>query len=538
MALVETLIVDIAASWVRMFAALLLSILFSIYVGIAAATDQKKERVILPLLDILQTIPILGFFPIVIYLVVLLVPGFVGVNIAVIFLIFTSMVWNISFGVYEAVKSIPTEIIELAKLNHFSGYKLYSTIYIPAAMPRIAYQTVISWSVGLFYLVTSEIFSTGSANFSVTNGIGVGISQLAANGNTYAYALALVLFIIAVILTRMFFLQPLSVFAEQHSFREDTTRKRSRVLDFYIYAWARIKRWLRPFVIIVRSSRVFLNKSRGSYKFLEKSVRRYITSPTERFKMGTRATILVIAVLIIALWYAAFSIGLTQYLPTVLSALGYSFARVWIVYIICACISVPLGIYIGLSHRLFEPALSTLQVISAIPATILLPAIVAIFVNIPSGGELAAVIVIFLAMIWYILFSVISGVRTIPEQMFELKKMMHMKKVDAWRNIYIPAILPSFITGSITAIGGAWNSLIVAEYFTVQSGGNQLVLTQVNTGIGKLIDFAITPPSGVQPNLYLAIMALAAMVIMVIAINRFFWQRIYNRITSKYRIGG
>ncbi len=537
MSLIATLIVDIAASWARMFAALILSILFSIYIGIKAATNPKLEKIILPSLDILQTIPILGFFPIVIYLVVLALPGFWGVNAAVVFLIFTSMVWNISFGVYEAVKSIPQEIIELAKLNHFNGFKLYSTIYIPASLPRIAYQSVISWSVGLFYLVTSEIFATGTSQFQVGHGIGVAISQLAASSNTGAYILALVLFIIAVILTRIFFLQPLSVFAERHSFKEETTRKRSRILNFYSYVYLKLHRITYPFILLIKYSKLFISGGSKGYAFVGKSVRRYIISPAERIRISNTLTIFLIIVGVLAIVLDATAIGITQYLPQVLVALGYSFIRVWGTYLICAAIAVPLGVYIGLSNKLFEPALSSLQVISAIPATILLPAIVAILIAAPFAGEAVAFVVIFLAMIWYILFSVISGVRTIPAQMFELKKMLGLSEAQAWKNIYLPAILPSFITGSITAIGGAWNSLIVAEYFTVTSGANSVVLTQVGSGIGKLIDFSVAPPAPMQANLYLTIMAIAAMVIMVVAINRFFWQRIYNRITTKYKIG-
>ena len=144
LSVLPSIVLDIAASWLRMFIALFVSILFSIAVGIAAATNKRMEKVILPSLDILQTIPILGFFPVVIYLIVMLMPNFIGINIAVVFLIFTSMVWNISFGVYESVKSIPSEFEELMAINHFSKMKKITKLYIPASMPRIAYQSMIS----------------------------------------------------------------------------------------------------------------------------------------------------------------------------------------------------------------------------------------------------------------------------------------------------------------------------------------------------------------------------------------------------------
>jgi NitT/TauT family transport system permease protein len=169
-------------------------------------------------------------------------------------------------------------------------------------------------------------------------------------------------------------------------------------------------------------------------------------------------------------------------------------------------------------------------VLSAIPATILLPVIVAALYQLPFRNELVALSIIFIAMIWYLMFSIISGMRTLPTQLLELKNMLRLKWTSAWKNIYIPAVLPSFITGSITAIGGAWNSLIVAEYFSIEINGKANVMTQVGTGIGKVIDIAVF-----QGNLQLTILALIAMTTMVIIINRLVWQRAYNHVTQKYR---
>ena len=165
------LVVDLLYSWGRMLVALGLSIVFSVFVGIAAATSKRAEAVVLPAIDVLQTVPILAFFPVVIYLIAPL--GYIGLNAAVVLLIFTSMAWNITFGVYEAVKSIPADMLEIARISHLSKFQMIRSIYAPAAMPRIAYQSSLSWSIGLFYLVTSEIFSAGSKNFAVTYGIGV-----------------------------------------------------------------------------------------------------------------------------------------------------------------------------------------------------------------------------------------------------------------------------------------------------------------------------------------------------------------------------
>ncbi len=541
MSFVSQLLIDLAASWLRLLIALAFSILFSIVIGIAAATNRALERIILPLLDIFQTIPILGFFPIVIFLVVSVIPGAIGINLAVISLIFTSMVWNISFGVYEAVKSIPDEVLELASLNHFTFMERVRRMYIPASIPRIAYQSMISFSIGLFYLATSEIFSTGSANFAVKYGIGVEIANLAATmAPVSQYALAIISFIIAVILTRELIIEPFSIYSEKFSLSETNLEiESSPILKFY-------RKISAPFVSMLKKimppsqtkskKREITPAAAPLFKgstIISAGARKHQNLHIYEIKKhrGFRHVYAVIILLLLVLaLIILFHIGELSTEISVLYALGASFLRVWFIYLISVLIAVPMGIKVALSKRWFKPSMALLQVLSAIPATILLPAMIVLLAGFPFFGEDVALSVIFIAMVWYILFSVVSGMRTIPESLFEVEKINRLTWKQRWIKIYIPASLPSFVTGSITAIGGAWNSLIVAEYFTVQAVQNTRVLSQVSIGIGKLIDIAVF--SG---NLTMMAFAIISMTIMVIAINRLFWQKIYNRVTSRYR---
>src|SRR3989441_2272629 len=181
-----------------MLIALALSILFSLAVGIFAARNKRAESVVIPLLDVFQSIPILGFFPVVILGVVAVIPGQLGVNLAVIFLIFTSMSWNIAFGVYEAVKAIPQDYIDLSNMSNASAISRVLTLYIPSSLSRIAYNSQTSWAVGLFYLVASEIFSLGGQKFHVTHGIGVAIINFL-NAQEYGgYAYSIISLLVAV----------------------------------------------------------------------------------------------------------------------------------------------------------------------------------------------------------------------------------------------------------------------------------------------------------------------------------------------------
>jgi NitT/TauT family transport system permease protein len=544
------LVLDLLASWGRMFVALAFSIAFSVAVGVTAATNKQAEKILIPVIDVLQTIPILAFFPVVISLFVVLIPGMIGVNSAVIFLIFTSMAWNITFGVYEAVKSIPDELVEVARINHLSNFQMLKSIYAPAAMPRIAYQSAISWSVGLFYLVTSEIFSTGSNNFAVTYGIGVEIAHLVLMQNAVSYAIAILFFIIAVLLTRWLFLQPLSIYSERFSFKEEQrASKRSRVIAFYSgigrslekSAHAIISKIERFFSLLGRSVEMRMPVAvRIEFKDRGEGKKRELPSTIDESaaKTGISAgavTAVIVAAFIAISAFVVVSTDSYSFVPDLLEALCLSFLRVWGMYIVCAAISIPLGIKVARSAKSYETVFAVLQVAASIPATILLPLIVVLLIMMPFGNELTALAIIFIAMIWYVLFSVIAGMRTIPEQFDELLGIYKVGWVQAWREVYIPAILPSFVTGSITAIGGAWNALIVAEYFEVGS----TVLTQVGSrtdliglsGIGKMLDLATF-----QGNLAHMFLAVAAMVVMVMVINRLFWQRIYRHVTLKYRI--
>ena len=203
--LIAKLLVDTGYSWIRMGLALVLSIVFSWIVGVAAARNKTANMIIIPVLDVLQSVPILAFFPVVLVVFVAYFPGWVGINLAVIFLIFTSMSWNIAFAVYEAVLSIPQEYLDLASMEKLSTWKKLTQLYIPASWSKVAFNSVVSWSVGLFYLIASETFSLGTKNYQVSHGIGVDIARYSSLGQWGSYAAALGVLIFVVILTRFFF---------------------------------------------------------------------------------------------------------------------------------------------------------------------------------------------------------------------------------------------------------------------------------------------------------------------------------------------
>jgi NitT/TauT family transport system permease protein len=504
-----------------MILALGLSIVFALFVGILAARNRRAESVILPLLDIFQSIPVLGFFPFVIAAVYGAFPDFVGANLAVIILIFTSMSWNIAFGVYEAVKAIPQDYIDLLDVSRAGPWERVKSLYIPASMSRIAYNTQISWAVGLFFLVASEIISLGTKNVPIQYGIGVAVESFTGPPFEFGnYALLVAGIIVAVVAWRFLFLREFALWSERFKMMEEP-RETHKDPIMRAYSWINSRGVSKLFL---------LTQGRGVTRF---------TSAISRFGRGLKYALAIFGgVLLLLILTAAASSGPLQLgaLPsfgsiasteaTVLVALAYSFVRVWYVVAICVGIGLPMGVVISLNFKLYDTVSPLLEVISSIPAPILLPLIVLIPL-VGTNPEAVAGIVIFLSVFWYIVFNVMAGVRTLPADMKDLPRAFKVGRAASWRDVYVPSALTALVTGAITAVGGAWNALIIAEYF--QPDPTKPAITQVGIGIGKTITVATE-----QGNLELLFLAVVSMTVLIVVFNLTVWRRLYHRVTKKY----
>jgi NitT/TauT family transport system permease protein len=209
----------------------------------------------------------------------------------------------------------------------------------------------------------------------------------------------------------------------------------------------------------------------------------------------------------------------------VLVGLAYSFVRVWYVYVVSVAVGLPLGIAIASHSKLYQAGSPIIQIISAIPAVALLPPIAIFMTTLPLSGELTAAIIIFLGTIWYIIFNVIAGIRSIPSEIFEVSKLMGLKGWAYWKDVLIPAALPSFVTGSITGVGAAWNTLMVAEYFSVSGS----VTTRVANGVGVLLNVATN-----NGDLLLMGLTIFSMSALIVAVNLLFWRRLYKYTTKRF----
>ena len=520
-ALIITLVVDTAFSWARMFIALGLSVVVGLFFGIYAARSSRAERVLMPIFDILQTVPILAFFPFAIYVVVTFLPGLVGINVAVIFLIVTSMVWNIGFGVYEAVKTVPVGLVEMARIYGLNKLDQLRKIFIPASMQRVVGQSILSWSIGLFYLVTSEIFSIGSgSHYAVRYGIGVALLNLAVSGNIAYYLVGIGVFVLFVVATRFLFFRPLERYFGRY---EGEAAKKTR--EGGVQRMLRIPSEIKD-ELFSRISRetVHLFPKRLTGEGAEKSA-----VPAKG--QGRRLQYIVIAALValVALFLIANgTLRQDEYLS--ITAFAATFARIWLAFGLMLVVAVPLCVYLVFMTRRSGAFITGFQVLASIPATILLPLIVSLLVNKPFHNEIVAFTIFFLSGIWYVVFSILASSRGIPSYVGEVRRVFQVKGKNAFKNIYVKALVPGIITGAITGLAAEWNASIVAEYFTTSGIGSGSLISSVNLGFGKLLDLALQ-----NGNVLLMGIALLNLVVIVVVINRLLWKRLYGGVSKIYR---
>ncbi len=533
-AILITVIIDALYSWARMFIALGISIALAILFGVWAATSRAAERIILPVMDVLQTIPILAFFPFVLIIFVEYIPALtglpqiLGINIAVIFLIITSMLWNIIFGVYESIRTVPAEFLEVARLYRMNLWQKLKRIYIPASLPRIVQQSILSWSIGLFYLVTSEIFSYGTTTCcKVINGIGaflVAYSPTVPPYNTGPYLLGIAVFIIFVVLTRFLFFKPLEDYASRYT-RASTKAPTLLTRPGTFVSWFSRNLVTRPITTIRNVATPQLGGPPKKPLPIEEA-------PAKKRKpMGRWVYYLAaLALLSVLFTYAAvIKSAIFTYEYEVLYALIFSFARVWIAFGVITALVLPLCVYLVFISKHSSRYLLFFQVLSSIPGTVLLPGVALLLATVPFHAEFVAFIIFLLAGIWYPLFSIIGSTKTISPSILEVKNLFKVKGAAAWKNFYLKAMMPGFITGALTGIAAEWNASIVAECFTTNGVGAGTSISCVGDGIGKLLDSTVT-----TGNTTLLLVALLNIVVMILLINTFVWKRRYRALSKIY----
>ena len=528
-----TATVDVSYSFLRMSAAYLLSLAFALSYGYYAAVHRTGERVMIPILDILQSVPILGFFPVVVLVLYSLQPAGFGPNLASVVLIFTSMSWNMVFGVYESLKTVPSDLREAADTFGLRGWLRFRRLLFPATVNRLVYNSVLSWTGGWFFLVEAEIFTT---NGSALAGIGSFLSFAASGHNAPKFLAGLIVLVIVIAVLDFALWRPLGRWAER--FRYDQAPSGESGLLSVVGTSGRFR---RAAAYVTRGVRSGVSRISTPLVQLAAITVRPGRQPSRRrqsviYHLSLGTILVLVWLMLIAIVVAVYTVFSGTILPSVRAqmlelplAVAASGARLVAAYALCLAISLPLAVWMARGPSARRVGLPIVEVVASFPATALFPVIIFELVPVISP-EGASVLMLMTGMIWYLFFNLLSGIRSIPPDLEEAARSFGLKGRKFLRRVLVPGSFTALITGSITAFGGGWNTLIVAEYLKVGTGPSLSVL-----GVGQLIDLGYAEAQTGAGGYPLMVSALFALIATVIAVNELIWKPLYRRAVERYR---
>ena len=504
-------------STTRMVLAYLLSLVFAITFGATAATNKRAAVIMLPLLDVLQSVPILGFFPAALVFFVVTFQGSpVGIELAVTFLIFTSMAWNMAFGVYESLTTIPVDLEAAAASFGLRGMLRFRLLALPAAIPKLVYNSILSWSNGWFFLVASETFTAFGGTYT-RPGLGSFITNAGIAGDATGIALGIGVLAAVVLALDTFVWRPLGVWSEPY--------ERFRWLPRFPRLRRTFRTAIQPVVTKYHRASARLDRTYSAHPQVLRDIR-YVDLA---MFVAILALVVVVGVLGLARLFLSRLPDAAAELPR---AAASSFIRLGLAYGIALAWTIPMAAWIGRSPRGSRYITPVLEVAASLPATALLPIIVgfALIVTASLGpaAELSAILIALFSMQWYLLFNLIAGVRGIPEDLEEAARSFGLRGRAYWRRVLLPAMVPSLLTGSITAWGAGWNALIVSEYIPFLSPPPHV------SGLGYLLDIATFRKP--LPDNEMNLLTILTMIVIVLAMNKLLWRPLYKRAAVKYRV--
>ncbi|WP_327139094.1 ABC transporter permease [Nocardia sp. NBC_01327] len=509
-----------ARSLLRMFLALGLSIVFTFVFATAAARLPRAEKVMLPALDILQSVPILGFLSVTVTGFIALFPGStLGLEAASIFAIFTSQAWNMAFAFHHSLISQPRELDEAARNLRLSRWQRFWRLDVPSGMFPLVWNAMMSFGGGWFFLTAAEAISVNNREYALP-GIGSYVASAAAQSNTGKVLLAIVAMIVMVVGLNVLFWRPITVWVERFRFEDSKSAQAPRSLVLNL---------LRRSHIMVLLGRVFgplvypIDRMMRVFGLAEHQL--YV--PEKRRRANDLVFTVIVSVALAAgcflmLRYIRSTVGFEELAHA--AGLGaITLLRVIVVLLFATVIWVPVGVWIGLNPKVSRIAQPIVQVLASFPANFLFPLVGAVLLATSASLQWAGIVLMALGAQWYILFNVIAGASAVPNDLREAATSLRLPRTLWWRRLILPAIFPSFVTGAITAAGGAWNAAIVAE--VVKFGDTTLTAT----GLGSYIADATSVGDG--PRILVGVLIMSAY---VVGLNRLFWRRLYTLAQRRY----
>jgi NitT/TauT family transport system permease protein len=505
----------------RMACALVASLLFSLAYAALAAKSRQAEKILIPVLDILQSVPILGFLSITVTGFIALFPGrLLGVECAAIFAIFTSQAWNMTFSVYQSLRTVPAELIEAARMYHLSPWRRFWRLEVPHAIPSLVWNMMMSVSGGWFFVVASEAI-TVSGQTIMLPGIGSYIATAITQRDLAAIGYAVSVMFVVILLYDQLLFRPLLAWSRK--FQADPAADEDNV---------------RPwFLIVLQRARLF-DLVQAGVLAINRIIDGALTTlarrrPPSRERQPRPGLELAFDIALLglaaagAVWIIAFIRGSVD-----LDEIGWVFllglataARVLILIGLASLIWVPIGVSIGLRPHLADRVQPIVQFLAAFPANLFFPAAVVLILRFHLNQEIWLSPLMILGTQWYILFNVIVGTAALPAELQRAAQNLGVRRFLWWRRVILPAIFPAYVTGAVTAAGGSWNASIVSE--VVEWGDTTLTAT----GIGAYIARTTAEGDGARIALGIGVLCLY-----VLTFNRLLWRRLYDLAAERLRL--
>jgi NitT/TauT family transport system permease protein len=507
----------------RLFIALIFSLIFTFTVGTLAAKNKHAERVIIPAIDILQSVPILSFLSITITAFIAIFRGsMLGPECAAIFAVFTSQVWNMTLSFYQSVRTVPTDLKEAAAVYRLSNWQRFWKVEVPYALPGLLWNMMMSMSGSWFFVTASEAFSVANQTITLP-GIGSYITIAIAHANPHAVIYAIIAMLIVIFLYDQILFRPLVYWAEKFKPEQEEDVMTSRSVVVTIFQRSRL---LKIFGEILSNLGGLMINARFLRKRNNNAIAVMREGENKKVAIvyyGALFTGLTIAGIIIAR-FILHTIPLLEIKDVFILGL-YTAGRVLSLIIISSLIWVPIGVWIGLRPQITGIMQPIIQFLAAFPANLLFPVISIMFVRYHMNIQIWVAPLMILGTQWYILFNVVAGASVLPKDIKQASALFKVKGWLRWRRLLLPGIAPYYITGVITAAGGAWNASILAE--VINWGDIKLHAS----GLGAYI--AENFSKGDFPRIALGTIM---MCLLVLIINRLIWRPIYNWAVDRYNI--
>ncbi len=531
-------------SVLRMLIALICSLLFTFTIAPLAAKNKQAEKFILPLLDILESVPILGYLSISIVAFIQLFPNsLLGPQLAAIFVIFTSQVWNMTLSLYQSLKTVPSELKDTAAVFQLNPWQKFWRVEVPYAMPSLVWNTMISMSAGWFFVVASEAISVAKQNILLP-GIGsyISVAIREANLDAVFYAI-LAMFLIILVYDQLLFRPLLSWMARFKSEREEIEEAHSwfyRLLNKGRFfkgketsrrLWSDF--WINPpFIGIKFKNKIDGINSKSKYGIAKGinakrgalSIKSRVVSDTLIFAWYSVLWLAIAIALLLLFQFITESVGISEILHV--CSLGLvTLLKIMILIVLASVLWIPVGVWIGLNPRIRQFSQPFIQFLAAFPINLVYPIAVTLILYYDLNIEVWTTPLMILGTQWYILFNVIAGAAAIPKDLQLAVKNFGLGTFLKWKRLILPAIFPYYVTGAMTAAAGCWNVSIVSE---VLSWGNEKL---VATGLGSYIT-----EHTIAGDFQRIALGIGIMCAYVVLLNHLIWQKLYHLAASRFAL--